>query len=176
MYLKNGVIFIIILDYITQEYTIPGVNLTSKGKYAVTAVLDLAVHEKNNSTYSKISEVAERQSIPPAYLEQIFSFLRKAGILYAVRGPKGGFKLSRSSKEIIIGEIINAVEKKMDATQCSGEGTCNGGSKCIAHNFWIDFNENVNDFLMAKSLDDVISERRGIHNLSSKQDVLIATG
>ena len=148
-------------------------NLTTKGKYAVTAVLDLAIQERDSARYSKISEVADRQSIPPAYLEQIFSFLRKAGILIAVRGPKGGFKLSRPSAEIMIGEIIVAVEKNMDATQCSGEGICNAGSKCIAHNFWMDFNENVNHFLMNKSLEDVLS-RRG--NSINDQQVLIATG
>ena len=149
-------------------------NLTTKGKYAVTAVLDLAVQEQANIRYSKIAEVAERQSIPAPYLEQIFSFLRKAKILSAARGPKGGFKLSRPRDQIMIGEIINAVEKNMDATQCSGEGICNGGSKCIAHNFWMDFNDNVNEFLMTRSLDDVISNRRGSVQLKDK--VLIATG
>ena len=149
-------------------------NLTTKGKYAVTAVLDLAVQEQADIRYSKIAEVAKRQSIPAPYLEQIFRFLRKAEILSAVRGPKGGFKLSRPKDQIMIGEIINAVEKNMDATQCSGEGICNGGSKCIAHNFWMDFNDNVNEFLMTKSLDDVISNRRGSVQLKDK--VLIATG
>ena len=149
-------------------------NLTTKGKYAVTAVLDLAIQERDSDSYSKISEVADRQSIPSAYLEQIFSFLRKAGILTAVRGPKGGFKLSRPSAEIMIGEIIVAVEKNMDATQCSGEGICNAGSKCIAHNFWMDFNENVNHFLMNKSLEDVLSKRRG--NSINEHQVLRVTG
>tara|TARA_B100000214_G_scaffold138718_1_gene99018 strand:- start:393 stop:845 length:453 start_codon:yes stop_codon:yes gene_type:complete len=150
------------------------VNLTTKGKYAVTAVLDLAIQEQADVSYSKIAEVAERQSIPAPYLEQIFSSLRKAEILCATRGPKGGFKLSRPKDQIMIGEIINAVERNMDATQCSGEGICNGGSKCIAHNFWMDFNDNVNEFLMTKSLDDVISQRRGI--VQPKNEVLIATG
>jgi len=150
------------------------VNLTTKGKYAVTAVLDLAIQEQADVSYSKISEVAQRQSIPASYLEQIFSSLRKAEILSATRGPKGGFRLSRPKDKIMIGEIINAVERNMDATQCSGEGICNGGSKCIAHNFWMDFNDNVNEFLMTKSLDDVISQRRG--SVQFKNEVLIATG
>ena len=149
-------------------------NLTTKGKYAVTAVLDLAIQEQADVSYSKISEVAQRQSIPAPYLEQIFSSLRKAEILTATRGPKGSFKLSRPKDKIMIGEIINAVERNMDATQCSGEGICNGGSKCIAHNFWMDFNDNVNEFLMTKSLDDVISQRRG--SVQLKNEVLIATG
>jgi Rrf2 family transcriptional regulator, iron-sulfur cluster assembly transcription factor len=150
------------------------VNLTTKGKYAVTAMLDLAIQENDETSLSKISEVAYRQSIPAPYLEQIFNYLRKAEILTAERGPKGGFKLARSSKEIMIGEIINAVERNMDATQCSGEGICNDGSKCLAHNFWMEFNDSVNDFLMTKSLDDVIANRRG--SVKLKDELLIATG
>ena len=149
-------------------------NLTTKGKYAVTAMLDLAIQENDEASLSKISEVAYRQSIPAPYLEQIFNYLRKAEILTAERGPKGGFKLARSSKEIMIGEIINAVERNMDATQCSGEGICNDGSKCLAHNFWMEFNDSVNDFLMTKSLDDVISNRRG--SVKLKDELLIASG
>ena len=149
-------------------------NLTTKGKYAVTAMLDLAIQENEEASLSKISEVAYRQSIPAPYLEQIFNYLRKAEILTAERGPKGGFKLARSSKKIMIGEIINAVERNMDATQCSGEGICNDGSKCLAHNFWMEFNDSVNDFLMTKSLDDVISNRRG--SVKLKDELLIASG
>tara|TARA_Y100001936_G_scaffold69283_1_gene68245 strand:- start:404 stop:853 length:450 start_codon:yes stop_codon:yes gene_type:complete len=149
------------------------VNLTTKGKYAVTAVLDLAVHERDIS-YAKISDVAKRQSIPAPYLEQIFSNLRKADILNASRGPKGGFKLSRSSKDIMIGEIVTAVEKRMDATQCSGEGNCNAGSKCLAHNLWTELNENVNGFLMNKSLYDVLNARG--NKLNGKTNSLIASG
>ena len=149
-------------------------NLTTKGKYAVTAALDLAMQQRNIESFTKISDVANRQSIPASYLEQIFSNLRKAGILRAVRGPNGGFKLARPSNEIMIGEIINAVERNMDATQCSGEGVCNSGTKCVAHNFWIDFNDNVNQFLMTRSLDDVISNRRG--SIDQMDKALIATG
>ena len=149
-------------------------NLTTKGKYAVTAALDLAMQQKNIESFTKISDVAQRQSIPASYLEQIFSNLRKAGILRAVRGPNGGFKLARPSNEIMIGEIINAVERNMDATQCSGEGVCNSGTKCVAHNFWIDFNDNVNQFLMTRSLDDVIANKRG--SVDQMDKVLIATG
>ena len=148
-------------------------NLTTKGKYAVTAALDLAINE-NDTSFSKIADVAKRQSIPSSYLEQIFNHLRKADILTASRGPKGGFKLSRSSEDIMIGEIITAVEKRMDATQCSGEGNCNAGSKCVAHNLWTELNENINSFLMQKSLKDVLNSRRD--NPEEKDEFLIATG
>ena len=148
-------------------------NLTTKGKYAVTAALDLAINE-NDASFSKIADVAKRQSIPSSYLEQIFNHLRKADILTASRGPKGGFKLSRSSEDIMIGEIITAVEKRMDATQCSGEGNCNAGSKCVAHNLWTELNENINSFLMKKSLRDVLNSRK--EDPLGKDNLLIATG
>ena len=148
-------------------------NLTTYGKYAVTAALDLAINEKQ-AAFLKIADVAERQSIPSSYLEQIFNHFRKANILSASRGPKGGFRLSRPSDEIMIGEIIKSVEKRMDATQCSGDGTCNSGSKCVAHNFWIELNENIDSFLMQKSLKDVLDSRR--EKPEEKDEFLIATG
>ena len=131
-------------------------NLTTRGKYAVTASLDLAMNYEKNS-YVAISEIAERQSIPAAYLEQLFRYLRKAGILSSLRGPGGGYRLTRPNSEIKIGEIIAAVEKKMDATQCGGQGNCSAGSKCLAHNLWTELNNEVDLFLMNKSLDDVIN-------------------
>ena len=148
-------------------------NLTTRGKYAVTAALDLALNEKKAS-FSKLSDVAERQSIPAPYLEKIFNYLRRADILIASRGPKGGFKLSRSSEDIMIGEIINAVEKRMDATQCLGEGTCKAGSKCMAHNLWSELNDNINNFLMNKSLKEVLNSR--LNDLEGNKISLIVTG
>jgi len=132
------------------------VNLTTRGKYAVTASLDLAMNYEKNS-FVAISEIAERQSIPAAYLEQLFRYLRKAGILASLRGPGGGYRLTRPTSDIKIGEIIAAVERKMDATQCGGEGNCSAGSKCLAHNLWTELNNEVDLFLMNKSLDDVIN-------------------
>ena len=131
-------------------------NLTTRGKYAVTASLDLAMNYEKNS-FVAISEIAERQSIPAAYLEQLFRYLRKAGILASLRGPGGGYRLTRPNSDIKIGEIIAAVERKMDATQCGGEGNCSAGSKCLAHNLWTELNNEVDLFLMNKSLDDVIN-------------------
>ncbi len=149
-------------------------NLTTKGKYAVTASLDLAIHNKDSS-YVAISSIAERQSIPAPYLEQLFRFLRKAGILDSLRGPSGGYRLRRPSSEIKIGEIIAAVEKRMDATQCGGVGDCNGGSTCLAHNLWMELNSEVDYFLMNISLEDVIKNktRNKDRNLDK---LLIASG
>ena len=149
-------------------------NLTTKGKYAVTASLDLAINNKDSS-YVAISSIAERQSIPAPYLEQLFRFLRKAGILDSLRGPSGGYRLRRPSSEIKIGEIIAAVEKRMDATQCGGVGDCNGGSTCLAHNLWMELNSEVDYFLMNISLEDVIKNktRNKDRNLDK---LLIASG
>tara|TARA_B110000438_G_scaffold30256_1_gene29441 strand:+ start:184 stop:642 length:459 start_codon:yes stop_codon:yes gene_type:complete len=151
-------------------------HLTTKGKYAVTAALDLALHESND--FISISDLALRQSIPGPYLEQLFRNLRKAGILISHRGPGGGYKLSRPSNEIKIGQIISAVEDRMDATQCSGEGNCSAGSKCLAHNLWTDLNHQVQSFLMDKSLEDVLSDSRNDKGstLNNNNKLLIAIG
>jgi Rrf2 family iron-sulfur cluster assembly transcriptional regulator len=151
-------------------------HLTTKGKYAVTAALDLALHESND--FISISDLALRQSIPGPYLEQLFRNLRKAGILISHRGPGGGYKLSRPSNEIKIGQIISAVEDRMDATQCSGEGNCSAGSKCLAHNLWTDLNHQVQSFLMDKSLEDVLSDSSNNKSstLNNNKKLLIAAG
>jgi len=151
-------------------------HLTTKGKYAVTAALDLALHESND--FTSISDLALRQSIPGPYLEQLFRNLRKAGILISHRGPGGGYKLSRPSNEIKIGQIISAVEDRMDATQCSGEGNCSAGSKCLAHNLWTDLNHQVQSFLMDKSLEDVLSDSSNNKSstLNNNKKLLIAVG
>ena len=149
-------------------------NLTTRGKYAVTASLDLAMNYEKNS-FVAISEIAERQSIPAAYLEQLFRYLRKAGILTSLRGPGGGYRLTRPNSDIKIGEIIAAVERKMDATQCGGEGNCSAGSKCLAHNLWTELNNEVDLFLMNKSLDDVIN-RNFIEKKQLANSLLITSG
>ena len=149
-------------------------NLTTKGKYAVTASLDLAIHNKECS-FVAISSIAQRQSIPAPYLEQLFRYLRKAGILDSLRGPSGGYRLKRPSSEIKIGEIVAAVEKRMDATQCGGVGDCNGGSRCLAHNLWMELNSEVDHFLMNISLEDVINNKTSNKN-KNLDEFLIASG
>ena len=151
-------------------------HLTTKGKYAVTAALDLASQESKD--FIAISDLASRQSIPGPYLEQLFRNLRKAGILISHRGPGGGYKLARPSSDIKIGQIISAVEDKMDATQCSGEGNCSAGTKCLAHNLWTDLNHQVQSFLMERSLKDVLnnSNDKDLTKNIKNQKLLIAVG
>ena len=134
-------------------------RLTTKGKYAVTALLDLSLNQQSTN-YISISEIATRRAMPLAYLEQLFRNLRKAGIVKSLRGPNGGYRLSRHSSEISVSEAVLAVEGRLDATQCGGSSDCFSGRKCLAHDLWSELNNQVDSFLLSKSLEDVISKHR----------------
>ena len=148
-------------------------RLTTRGKYAVTALLDLSLNESGNKFIS-ISQIALRQDMSVSYLEQLFRNLRKAGIVQAVRGPGGGYRLSRPSTEINVSEVIASVEDKMDATQCGGASDCHSGNTCLAHDLWTELNDQVDSFLLNKSLEDVIANKRT--SFARKQEGLIARG
>jgi Rrf2 family iron-sulfur cluster assembly transcriptional regulator len=148
-------------------------RLTTRGKYAVTALLDLSLNESGNKFIS-ISQIALRQDISVSYLEQLFRNLRKAGIVQAVRGPGGGYRLSRPSTEINVSEVVASVEDKMDATQCGGASDCHSGNTCLAHDLWTELNDQVDSFLLNKSLEDVIANKRT--SFARKQEGLIARG
>ncbi|MCH2263547.1 MAG: Rrf2 family transcriptional regulator [SAR86 cluster bacterium] len=148
-------------------------RLTTRGKYAVTALLDLSLNESGNKFIS-ISQIALRQDISVSYLEQLFRNLRKAGIVQAARGPGGGYRLSRPSTEINVSEVVASVEDKMDATQCGGASDCHSGNTCLAHDLWTELNDQVDSFLLNKSLEDVIANKRT--SFARKQEGLIARG
>jgi len=148
-------------------------RLTTRGKYAVTALLDLSLNESGNKFIS-ISQIALRQDMSVSYLEQLFRNLRKAGIVQAVRGPGGGYRLSRPSTEINVSEVVASVEDKMDATQCGGASDCHSGNTCLAHDLWTELNDQVDSFLLNKSLEDVIANKRT--SFARKQEGLIARG
>ena len=130
-------------------------KLTTRGKYAVTALLDLTINQEENKFIS-LSKIAERQDLPITYLEQLFLNLRSSGIVEASRGPSGGYRLARASSEINPFTVISSVEGKMDATQCGGTADCHSGSRCLAHDLWTDLTQHVDNFLLERSLDDVI--------------------
>ena len=148
-------------------------RLTTRGKYAVTALLDLSLNESGNKFIS-ISQIALRQDMSVSYLEQLFRNLRKAGIVQAARGPGGGYRLSRPSTEINVSEVVASVEDKMDATQCGGASDCHSGNTCLAHDLWTELNDQVDSFLLSKSLEDVIANKRT--SFARKQEGLIARG
>ncbi|WP_018936596.1 Rrf2 family transcriptional regulator [Thioalkalivibrio sp. ALJ24] len=129
-------------------------KLTTKGRYAVTAMLDVATHTREGPV--SLAEVAGRQKLSLSYLEQLFSRLRKQGLVVSSRGPGGGYALSRDAGEINVAEIIMAVDEPVDVTRCGGKANCNKNSRCLTHDLWADLSDQVYDFLSNRSLAEVL--------------------
>lgn len=142
-------------------------RLSTKGRYAVTAMIDLALHQ--NERLVSLAEISEVQDISLSYLEQLFSRLRRYDIVEGVRGPGGGYRLARDADDISIADIINAVDEKLDATRCSGHENCQGGRKCITHELWFDLSQRIYGFLHDMTLADVIATTE-VKRLSADQD------
>jgi Rrf2 family transcriptional regulator, iron-sulfur cluster assembly transcription factor len=121
-------------------------RLTTRGRFAVTAMLDLALHEQ--ATPVSLSEISQRQSISLSYLEQLFAKLKRSGLVDSTRGPGGGYVLSKSPALISVAQIISAVDEPVDATQCGGERNCKGDNNpCITHNLWEGLNRHIMSYL-----------------------------
>jgi len=142
-------------------------RLTTKGRYAVTAMLDIALHHEQGPV--SVAEVAERQSISSAYLEQLFSKLKRAGLLRSVRGPGGGYELARPLAEVSISQIIAAVGEGVDATRCQGTADCQDGATCLTHDLWTGLSNRIDEFLSAVSLEDLVSKRE-VRAVAVRQD------
>ena len=131
-------------------------RLTTKGRYAVTAMLDLAFHSQ--ITPVTLTDIATRQTISLSYLEQLFARLRKAGMVAGVRGPGGGYKLSRAPHEISIAEIIAAVDESTDSTKCGSKKGCKKVNEpCLTHDLWMGLSAQIRNHLESISLGDVLS-------------------
>ena len=109
-------------------------RLSTKGRYAVTAMMDLALHDRVGPV--TLAEISECQDISLSYLEQLFAKLRQRGLVEGVRGPGGGYRLSREAADITVADIICAVDENVDATRCSGRENCQGGRRCLTHELW----------------------------------------
>lgn len=133
-------------------------RLTTKGRYAVTAMLDLAVHDDGKPI--ALADIAERQSLSLSYLEQLFAQLRRGGLVSSVRGPGGGYRLARARAEINIAEIVQAVDETVDVTRCGGKGNCQKGSQCIAHHLWMGLSAQIRSFLRSISLADMVDQNK----------------
>jgi Rrf2 family iron-sulfur cluster assembly transcriptional regulator len=131
-------------------------KLTTKGRYAVTALVDLALHQRDEPM--SIAEIATRHGISPTYLERLAGILRAKGLLKSVRGSKGGYHLAKPASKITVADIIQAVDEKMDATACQGKANCFEGSVCITHHLWDRLNQQIVDFLTSVTLSDLIKE------------------
>ncbi|EEO28910.1 Rrf2 family transcriptional regulator [Oxalobacter paraformigenes] len=129
-------------------------RLTTKGRFAVMAMIDLARHQKNGPV--SLAGISERQDISVAYLEQLFSKLRRGNLVKSVRGPGGGYLLSGNAGDITIADIVFAVDEPLDVTRCGGNGNCAKGSvKCVTHNLWASLNERIIDYLESVLLSDL---------------------
>ena len=142
-------------------------KLSTKGRYGVTAMMDLAIHD--NAGPVTLADISQCQGISLSYLEQLFSKLRKAELVQGVRGPGGGYRLSRPADQINIAEIISAVDEKVDVTRCKKEGNCQDGMRCLTHDLWIELSERLYTFLSSITLSQ-FANRPGIQELAVKRD------
>ena len=142
-------------------------RLTTKGRYAVTAMLDLVLHSEQGPV--NLSAISERQHISLSYLEQLFAKLRRRGLVKSIRGPGGGYCLDRSIADIYVAEIIDAVDESVDATNCSGEANCQEGEVCLTHHLWSDLSDQIHTFLSGISLAS-LTERQEIHQIATRQN------
>ena len=142
-------------------------RLTSKGRYAVTAMLDVALHSNDGPV--PLADISERQGISLSYLEQLFSRLRKNGLVASVRGPGGGYLLGKEAATISVGEVITAVDESVDATKCQGKEGCQGGERCLTHVLWRDLSERISDFLNNINLAELVNNKE-ILDVADRQD------
>ena len=142
-------------------------RLTTKGRYAVTAMLDLAFHSRVKPV--TLTDIATRQTISLSYLEQLFSRLRRADLVIGVRGPGGGYKLSRESEDISISDIILAVDEQVDLTNCEKQSNCNDGQACLTHDLWMGLSETVSNYLEGISLGQLLKDADAKQGTSDQQ-------
>ena len=141
-------------------------KLTSKGRYAVTAILDLAFHSGAGPV--SLSEISKRQNISLSYLEQLFTRLRKQQIVCSTRGPGGGYSLQRPADQIAVAEVISAVDEIV-TTGCASVGSCDDGEQCLAHELWVELSQQIHGFLDGISIQDLMDEG-SIQQVAERQD------
>lgn len=132
-------------------------KLTSKGRYAVTAVLDIALNADGGPV--SLADISERQHISLSYLEQLFAKLRKGGLVKSVRGPGGGYQLGLPSEQISVGMIIAAVNENIHVTKCLGRKNCKNGVECLTHELWQDLSLRIESFLNEITLAELVNKR-----------------
>lgn len=132
-------------------------RLTTKGRFAVTAMVDLAMNGSSGPV--TLASISERQKISLSYLEQLFGKLRKHDVVASVRGPGGGYCLSRPANKISMSDIVVAVDESLDASQCHGMGNCNDGKPCITHNLWMGLNHAISSYLDSVNLHQLVSNQ-----------------
>ena len=147
-------------------------RLTTKGRYAVTAMLDLALHAGGGPV--SLADISERQGISLSYLEQLFARLRRFNLVKSVRGPGGGYQLMQELKQISVAQVVDAVDESLDATRCEGKGDCHQGEVCLTHHLWEDLSKQIHVFLSGITLADLVN-RHDIQSVSQRQDQRLHT-
>jgi Rrf2 family iron-sulfur cluster assembly transcriptional regulator len=133
-------------------------RLTTKGRFAVTAMIDVAMHSQTGP--ATLAGVSERQKISLSYLEQLFGKLRRAGLVASVRGPGGGYRVARPHGAISVADVIVAVDEPIDATQCGGQENCHDDRRCMTHELWANLNERILDYLQSVTLADLVAQQQ----------------
>ncbi|MDH5648628.1 MAG: Rrf2 family transcriptional regulator [Gammaproteobacteria bacterium] len=142
-------------------------KLTTKGRYAVTAMLDLGLRYGQGAV--TLADIAQRQGISLSYLEQLFAKLRRTGLVNSVRGPGGGYTLSKEPSEISVAEIILAINENIDARRCAGKADCVGGDRCLTHELWEELSERIHEFLSGITLGDLVNQPI-VQEVASRQE------
>jgi Rrf2 family iron-sulfur cluster assembly transcriptional regulator len=139
-------------------------RLTTKGRFAVTAMMDLAL--RASSAPVTLAEISTRQHISLSYLEQLFGKLRRQGLVTSVRGPGGGYRLARPTQAISVAEIITAVDEPIDATQCGGKENCQDDRKCLTHDLWANLNAHIFNYLQSVTLAELVRDQQSKGNVA----------
>ena len=134
-------------------------RLTTKGRFAVTAMVDLALRANRGPV--TLAAISERQHISLSYLEQLFGKLRRASLVSSVRGPGGGYNLAQAAVNISVADIVTAVDEPIDATQCGGKENCHDEKRCMTHDLWATLNEKMYEYLSSVSLADLVAHQSG---------------
>ena len=143
-------------------------RLTTKGRFAVTAMLDLALHSTKGPV--TLAGISARQRISLSYLEQLFGKLRRRELVESVRGPGGGYNLARDGALITVADIINAVEETIDSTQCGGRENCHDDRRCMTHDLWTNLNDHIFAFLSGVTLAQLVRQQPQAADVSVLQD------
>lgn len=141
-------------------------RLSTKGRYAVTAMLDLAIHYAQGPV--TLADISESQGISLSYLEQLFARLRKHGLVEGLRGPGGGYRLSRHPRDISVAEVITAIGEGIDVTQCGGSEDCQEGERCLTHVLWTRLGKEIYEFLNGITLASFL-ERDDVNQVIRRQ-------
>lgn len=136
-------------------------RLTTKGRFAVTAMVDLAMRQTRGPV--TLAAISERQHISLSYLEQLFGKLRRRHLVSSVRGPGGGYNLAQPAASVTVADIVTAVDEPLDATQCGGKENCKDEQRCMTHDLWATLNTKMHEYLSSVSLADLVEHQTGKH-------------